>query len=209
MAAKDKAAKAGAAAQAAKENPYLQRIIQDEELRDNMVVAFEAARDAYSRLNNGKAPAKALIEDKKLHKDLKKSADALRDAVGGAARGAQASRRRSARVASGRLLLVAIVGGAVAIAVSEGLRNKVLDALFGAEEEFDYTSTHTGRTGRGGARELIAPPPDRRTEGAPGAPSSFPFRRPAPPRPAIERSAACVWATRLACGAAHARELQR
>ena len=29
----------------------------------------------------------------------------------------------------------------VALAVSEGLRKKVLDALFGAEEEFEYTST--------------------------------------------------------------------
>ena len=29
----------------------------------------------------------------------------------------------------------------MAIALSEGLRNKVLDTLFGAEEEFDYTST--------------------------------------------------------------------
>jgi hypothetical protein len=27
------------------------------------------------------------------------------------------------------------------MAASEDLRNKVLDALFGAEEEFDYTST--------------------------------------------------------------------
>ena len=26
------------------------------------------------------------------------------------------------------------------MAASEGLRNKVLDALFGAEEEFDYSS---------------------------------------------------------------------
>ena len=43
----------------------------------------------------------------------------------------------------GRLLLVAIIGGAVAVAVSESLRNKVLDALFGAEEEFDYTSNTT------------------------------------------------------------------
>jgi hypothetical protein len=67
MAAKDKAAKAAAAAQTAKENPYLQRIIQDEDLRDNMVVAVEAARNAYNRLNKGKAPAKNLIEDKKLH----------------------------------------------------------------------------------------------------------------------------------------------
>ena len=31
----------------------------------------------------------------------------------------------------------------MAIALSEGLRNKVLDMLFGAEEEFDYTSTTT------------------------------------------------------------------
>jgi hypothetical protein len=35
------------------------------------------------------------------------------------------------------------VGAGVALVVSEGLRNKVLDALFGAEEEFDYTSTTT------------------------------------------------------------------
>ena len=29
----------------------------------------------------------------------------------------------------------------MALAASESLRNKVLDTLFGAEEEFDYTST--------------------------------------------------------------------
>ena len=36
-----------------------------------------------------------------------------------------------------------MVSGAIALAVSEGLRKKVLDALFGAEEEFEYTSTTT------------------------------------------------------------------
>ena len=41
----------------------------------------------------------------------------------------------------GRLLLLTIVSGGIALAVSEGLRKKVLDALFGAEEEFEYTST--------------------------------------------------------------------
>ena len=41
----------------------------------------------------------------------------------------------------GRVLLLGIVGAGVALALSEGLRKKVLDALFGAEEEFDYTST--------------------------------------------------------------------
>ena len=32
-------------------------------------------------------------------------------------------------------------------ALSEGLRNKVLDALFGAEEEFEYTSSTTSNSG--------------------------------------------------------------
>ena len=147
MAAKDKAAKAAAAAQAAKENPYLQRVIQDDELRDNMVVAFEAARNAYTRLNHGKSPTKNLIEDKKLHANLKKSADALRDASAALREAPKHPTPKKKRKGGfGKLLLVAIVGGTIAIAVSEGLRNKVLDALFGAEEEFDYTSNTTPAT---------------------------------------------------------------
>lgn len=144
MAAKDKAEAAAAAARSAGHNPYVQRIIQDDELRDNMVVAVEAARNAYARLSNGKTPAKALMEDKKLHKELKRTSDALRDATA-ALRDAPKSVKPKATAKKrkggiGRLLLVAIVGGVVALAASESLRNKVLDALFGAEEEFDYSS---------------------------------------------------------------------
>jgi hypothetical protein len=43
----------------------------------------------------------------------------------------------------GTLLAATVVGGIVALVVSEDLRNKVLDMLFGAEEEFDYTTTTT------------------------------------------------------------------
>ena len=142
MAAKDKAA---GAVVAAKENPYLQRIIQDEELRDNMVVAYEAGRNAYGRLSSKKAPAKVLMEDKKLHKDLKRSADALRDATIALRDAPNRSKPKSKRRRGGlgKLLFVALLGAIVAIVVSEDLRNKVLDALFGAEEEFDYTSSTT------------------------------------------------------------------
>jgi hypothetical protein len=151
MAAKDKAGAAAAAAKRAGGNPYLQRIIQDEELRDNMVVAFEAAKNAYGRLTNGKPPTKALVEDKKLHKDLKRSADALRDATSALRDAPKHSKPKSKRKGGfGRILLVAILGGAVALAVNENLRGKLLDALFGAEEEFDYTS-NTAPT---------APPPE-------------------------------------------------
>jgi hypothetical protein len=145
MAAKDKAEAAAAAARSAGHNPYVQRFMQDETLRDNMVVAVDAARNAYSRLNHGKTPAKALMEDKKLHKELKRSSDALRDATV-ALRDAPKSKaivKAKRKGGIGKLLLVAIIGGVVAMAASEGLRNKVLDALFGAEEEFDYSSNTT------------------------------------------------------------------
>ena len=39
----------------------------------------------------------------------------------------------------GKTLLVAGIGGGAALVGSEKLRSKVLDVLFGAEEEFEYT----------------------------------------------------------------------
>jgi hypothetical protein len=140
MAKKTKAAKAGAAGAAATASPYVTRLIQDEDLRDNLRVAFESGRDAFDRLSNGKGPAKALLDDKKLHKDLKHAADSLRDASEALREGPKKKKRKGGL---GRLIMLSIVGGAIALAVSEDLRNKVLDLLFGAEEEFDYTSTTT------------------------------------------------------------------
>ena len=136
MAAKKKAAGALAAGAAARENPYVQRLIEDAELRDNLRTAFESARKAYGRMN-GKAPAKAL-DDKKVQRDLKQAATSLRTAADSLRAKPKRKKRR------GRLLLIALIGGAaVAIGLNEGLRKKVLDAVFGAEEEFEYTGTTT------------------------------------------------------------------
>ncbi|HEY1855439.1 MAG TPA: hypothetical protein VGG40_12720 [Solirubrobacterales bacterium] len=119
----------------ARENPYVQRLIEDEELRDNLRDAFDSAKKAYSRATgNGKGPVKAVTSDKKTQKELRKAAEKLRDAN----ERLQKPRKKSKL---GRLLLLAIVGGVVALVVSEGARKAVLDALFGAEEEFEYTST--------------------------------------------------------------------
>jgi hypothetical protein len=137
--AKKKAAKAQKAAVKARYNPYVQRLIDDEDLRQNIVQAYESSRDAFVRLNNGKHPSKQIFDDKKLQKDVKAAAENLRDATV-ALREAPKKQRKGG---FGRILLLGIVGGAVALAVSEGLRKKVLDALFGAEEEFEYTSTTT------------------------------------------------------------------
>ena len=145
MAKKTKAAKASAGAAVTGASPYVQRLIQDQELRDNIRNAYESGRSAYHRLNNGKAPAKALLDDKKLHKDLQSAADALRDAGDALREGPQKKRKRKGGI--GKLLLLGLIGGGLALAVSEDLRNKVLDLLFGAEEEFDYTSTTSPSTG--------------------------------------------------------------
>ena len=136
MASKKKAAAgAFAAGQAARDNPYIRRLVEDPELREELRTAFESARKAYNRID-GKGPAKA-FEDKKLQRELKKSADSLKSA----ADSLRAKPKRKGGL--GRLLMLAIVGGIVAMVVSEDVRKKVLDTLFGAEEEYEYTGTTT------------------------------------------------------------------
>jgi len=121
----------------ARENPYVQRLIEDEELRDNLRDAFEAARGAYGRATgNGKGTVKAVTSDKKVQKDLRSAAESLREASEAFK---APKKRRKGRL--GRLILLALIGGAIALVVSEDARKAVLDALFGAEEEFEYTST--------------------------------------------------------------------
>jgi len=155
MGAKSKTAKQAAkaapvtvaeAVDAVKENPYVQRVASDDELRDNVRVAFEAARDAYERVSKTKKGkvAKTLTNDKQLHASLQDAAAALKE-VGTAlaaptAKTVSATKKRK-RGGAGRKLFVLAIGAGLALALSSDLRDKVLDALFGAEEEFDYTSS--------------------------------------------------------------------
>ena len=120
----------------AREHPYVQRLIEDKELRDNIRDAFEAARGAYGRAtSNGKGPVKAMTGDRKVQKDLRAAAESLRDA----SEQLRAPKKRKSRL--GRLVLLALIGAGLALILSEDARKTVLDALFGAEEEFEYTST--------------------------------------------------------------------
>ena len=123
-----------AAGQAVRSNAYVQRLIEDEELRANLRTAFDSAKRAYGRMN-GKGPTKAL-EDKKVQQELtrpplpcarRRTVCAAEEAQSGGVAGCSSSASSAA---------------ALALALSEGLRKKVLDALFGAEEEFEYTATH-------------------------------------------------------------------
>lgn len=135
MAAKDRI---GKASEAVRGNEYLRRLIEDDEVRDSLLAAYGAARSAYGRVSNGKPLTKALMEDRKLKRELAEAAGALREASMSLKEG---SRKRKRKGGLGRAILLLIVGALLAIALSEDLRSKVLDLLFGAEEEFDYSST--------------------------------------------------------------------
>jgi hypothetical protein len=137
MAKSTRAYRARDAAASMGSNPYMRRLIEDEELRNSIRSAVDAARDAYDRISsNGRGPINTAIDDKKVHKDLRVAAESLRDASE-RIRGRQRQRRW------GRLLVIGLAGAVLAVVLSEDLRKAVLDKLFGAEEEFEYTSTTT------------------------------------------------------------------
>ncbi len=144
---------AGKAAQTVQDlmaNPYVRRVIEDDEIRDNARVAYLSAREALDRAKGSDNIINALFDDKKLQSQLAATASGI------------ASARERLMVKEkkrhwGRRILIVVAGAALALALSEGLRNKVLDVLFGAEEEFDYVST-------------TAPPPPAASPPAPAEP---------------------------------------
>jgi hypothetical protein len=120
----------------ARENPYVQRLIEDDELRDSLRDAFEAAKGAYGRATgSSKGPVKAVTSDKKVQKELREAADNLREAS------ERLRKPQKRKKGIGRFLLLGVVAGAIALVLSESARKTVLDTLFGAEEEFEYTSS--------------------------------------------------------------------
>jgi uncharacterized protein YcfJ len=118
----------------ARENPYVQRLVEDDELRNSLRDAFEAARGAFERASD-KGTVKAVTSDKKVQKEIRTATENLRDAS------ERLRKPKKKKGKLGRLIVLAVVGAVIGLAVSEGARKTVLDALFGAEEEFEYTSS--------------------------------------------------------------------
>jgi hypothetical protein len=119
-----------------KANPYIQRLLDDAALRDDVRTAIDSGKRAYDRLATGKSPAKAVLADKKLQRDIQVAYEAARSAVEGLQ---DAPKKKRKKLGFGRKLLMLAIIAALALAGSEKLRSKVLDTLFGAEEEFQYT----------------------------------------------------------------------
>jgi hypothetical protein len=118
-----------------KSNLYLQRLVVDAKLRDNIRTAADSVRHAYDRVSNGKVSPRSLLEDKKTQADLRKALENLRDVT----LALTEPPRKRRRLRLGRVVVLVGAGSGAALAASEKLRSKVLDLLFGAEEEFQYT----------------------------------------------------------------------
>ena len=138
----------------------VRRLVEDEDLRDGVGQAIESSRRVYDRVSSTRKPSK-LLEDKKLQDDAIDALDAIRSVsialtgVGKSLPSPKSLKKQRKKSGFGRLVVVVGIGTAVAVAASDGLRSKVLDTLFGAEEEFQYS-----------------PPPPPAATDAPGTPLS-------------------------------------
>ena len=124
-------------AKVAKANPYVRRVVEDKKLRQNFRTAVASSKSAYGRLSSGKTTPERLMKDKKLQGDMREALEAVRDVSIALTDAPKRRARKGLRV--GRVLMLGTIAGGVAMIGNEKLRSKVLDTLFGAEEEFQYT----------------------------------------------------------------------
>jgi gas vesicle protein len=116
--------------------PYVQRAIQDEELRDNLRSAFATARDVYDELigNRGMTGvATKVASDKDIQDQLRSAISDLRDAAD-RVQGHQAHKGRNSS-----LLLAGIALGLLFNPLTgPETRRWLKDKIFGEDEEFGY-----------------------------------------------------------------------
>jgi len=117
--------------------PYVQRAIQDEELRENLRSAFETARDVYAELIGKRGMtgvAAKVATDTEIQDQLRSAIDDLRSAANRVQGGTDGHKSRN-----GTLLLVGIAIGILFNPLTgPETRRWLKNRVFGDEEEFGY-----------------------------------------------------------------------
>lgn len=95
------------------DSPYLRRVVADEALHEKVRDAYDSGRSAYARLSKRSQPAEALLEDRRLRREVAQTLRSLREATEllRAAPKRARPRRRAALVVAGACVAVALVRG--------------------------------------------------------------------------------------------------
>jgi hypothetical protein len=116
--------------------PYVQRAIQDEELRENLRSAFATARDVYDELIGGRGVtgvASKVASDKEIQDQLRSAIEDLRTAASRIQGGAEHRARNTS------LLLAGIALGILFNPMTgPETRRWLKDKIFGEDEDFGY-----------------------------------------------------------------------
>jgi hypothetical protein len=116
--------------------PYIQRAIQDEELRDNLRSAFATARDVYDELIGGRGVtgvASKVASDKEIQDQLRSAIEDLRSAA------SRVQGREEHRARNTSLLLAGIALGILFNPMTgPETRRWLKDKIFGEDEDFGY-----------------------------------------------------------------------
>jgi hypothetical protein len=118
-------------------SPTAGRPVEDAELRATLREAVQSAERAYARLTSKRHRKQAGGADKKLKAELRNAVKGLKRVSGKLGEAAPAAKGK--RVGPVRKVVLLVTGSAVVVASCPWMRGKVLDALFGAEEEFEYS----------------------------------------------------------------------
>ncbi len=125
--------------------PYVRRALQDEELRDNVVAAFHAAREVYNDLVGDRGVsgiAARVATDDDIQKNLKKTIEELREASDRL----QGRKDHSAR--NTLLLLTGITLGILFNPVTgAGTRKWLKEQVLGSDDDFTYQGSSGGNGG--------------------------------------------------------------
>jgi hypothetical protein len=125
--------------------PYVERALQDEELRDSVKNAFDSARAVYEELIGSRGlvtTAGRVATDKDVQDQLRKTIEELRSA----ADRLQGKKQHSSR--NSTLLLVGIALGILFNpATGPATRKFLADRLFGGGNDFTYESSSSSNGG--------------------------------------------------------------
>jgi hypothetical protein len=134
--------------------PYVDRAIHDEDLRDNLKEAFNAARDVYAELLGGRnltATATRVATDKDIQDNLKKTIDELRTAAD------RIQGKKDHGTRNAMLLMAGITAGILLNpATGPQTRKWLMEKITGeSSDDFGYsagdTSGTSGNSGTSGA----------------------------------------------------------